>query len=163
LASKNGHLEIVKYLCNNRLFPGCTTDAMDFSSLNGHLDIVEYLYTKKDDLDITKKGGYGEIIILNGEFCTLFQNVEISPTSCTKDAITFAAYNGHFDIVRFLFEKNLVCKISDNTHDFNNDLNIDCKISDNTPDFNYDLNIKSLGSYDMGSFYSIEGNDSIFL
>jgi len=47
LASKNGHLEVVKHLC--LLGKDCTTDAMDSSSQNGHLEILQLL----EEIDLT--------------------------------------------------------------------------------------------------------------
>jgi hypothetical protein len=47
-ASKNGHLEVVKYI--HSIGKGCTVLAMDWSSRNGHLDVVEYLHSIKKNV-----------------------------------------------------------------------------------------------------------------
>ncbi|KAJ3382930.1 hypothetical protein HDU92_004496 [Lobulomyces angularis] len=41
-ASRDGHLEVVKYLSEKRN-EGCTTDAMDLASRRGHIEVVKYL------------------------------------------------------------------------------------------------------------------------
>ena len=43
-AAKNGHLEVVKWLHVNRT-EGCTEDAMDCAAENGHLEVVKFLQT----------------------------------------------------------------------------------------------------------------------
>jgi ankyrin repeat protein len=43
-AARNGHLEVVKFLHENRS-EGCTEKAMDWAAKNGHLEVVEYLKT----------------------------------------------------------------------------------------------------------------------
>jgi hypothetical protein len=42
-AAKNGHLEFVKWLHENRA-EGCSTWAMDGAADNGHLEIVKWLH-----------------------------------------------------------------------------------------------------------------------
>ena len=41
-AAENGHLDVVKFLHENR-DEGCSKDAMDDAAKNGHIDVVEYL------------------------------------------------------------------------------------------------------------------------
>ena len=41
--SKNGNLEIVKYL--HSMGKNCTTKAIDNASFNGHLEVVKYLHS----------------------------------------------------------------------------------------------------------------------
>ncbi|GAB9477465.1 hypothetical protein Gpo141_00014543, partial [Globisporangium polare] len=38
----NGHLEVIKFLHENR-GDDCTTTAMDEAATNGHIEVVEYL------------------------------------------------------------------------------------------------------------------------
>ncbi len=45
-ASKYGHLDIVKFLHENRL-EGCTTSAMNYASQNGYLEIVMFLHENR--------------------------------------------------------------------------------------------------------------------
>lgn len=49
-ASKNGHLDVVKYL--HSINKDCTVDAMDFASKNGHLDVVKYLHSINKDCTV---------------------------------------------------------------------------------------------------------------
>ena len=42
-SSKNGHLEVVKYL--HYIGKNCTTYAMDYASMNGHIEVVKYLHS----------------------------------------------------------------------------------------------------------------------
>ncbi|EGG18678.1 hypothetical protein DFA_04174 [Cavenderia fasciculata] len=72
-SSMNGHLNIVKYLNENRL-EGCTTDAMDNASSNGHLDIVKYLHLNRTEGCTTRAM---ENAIINGDlimFVYLLEN-----------------------------------------------------------------------------------------
>jgi ankyrin repeat protein len=41
-AARAGHLEVVKFLSENRE-EGCTTDAMDWAARAGHLEVVKFL------------------------------------------------------------------------------------------------------------------------
>ncbi len=43
LAAENGHLDIVKWLHENRT-EGCTHNAMDWAAENGYLDTVKWLF-----------------------------------------------------------------------------------------------------------------------
>ena len=47
-ASQNGHLNVVKFLHENRN-EGCTTCAMDYASENGHLDVVKFLHENRTE------------------------------------------------------------------------------------------------------------------
>ena len=47
-ASRFGHLEIVKFLHENRQ-EGYTENAMDFASENGHLEIVKFLHENRQE------------------------------------------------------------------------------------------------------------------
>ena len=42
-AAINGHLEVVKWLYNNRT-EGCTQVAMDCAAIRGHSDVVKWLH-----------------------------------------------------------------------------------------------------------------------
>ena len=45
-AAKNGHLDVVKWLHENRI-EGCTDDAMEKAAENGHYEIVKWLYKNR--------------------------------------------------------------------------------------------------------------------
>jgi len=47
-ADKNGYLEIVKWLHENRE-EGCTTAAMDLAVENGHLEVVKWLHENRKE------------------------------------------------------------------------------------------------------------------
>jgi hypothetical protein len=47
-ASRNGHLDVVKWLHENRT-EGCTTYAMDWASRNGHLNVVKWLHENRTE------------------------------------------------------------------------------------------------------------------
>ena len=67
LAARNGHLEVVKWLHQNRT-EGCTTDAMDHAASNGHLDVVKWLHQNrkegctKDAMDWAAGNGHLEVV-----------------------------------------------------------------------------------------------------
>ncbi|KAJ3270349.1 hypothetical protein HDU76_011172, partial [Blyttiomyces sp. JEL0837] len=48
LAAGNGHLDIVRFLHENRQ-EGCTTYAMDKAASNGHLDVVKFLHENRQE------------------------------------------------------------------------------------------------------------------
>jgi len=47
-AAKNGHLEVVKWLHENRK-EGSTTKAMDFAAEYGHLEILKFLHENRKE------------------------------------------------------------------------------------------------------------------
>jgi hypothetical protein len=86
-ATKNGHLEVVKYLIS---FPGINPSADDnfaikLASINGHLSVVKYL------------------IGLSEEY-------KIDPAADDNYAVIKASERGHLDVVKYLMSlpKNMV-------------------------------------------------------
>ena len=67
LAARNGHLEVVTWLHQNRK-EGCTTWAMDFAAANGHLEVLKWLYQNRkegcteDAMEFAKENGHFEIV-----------------------------------------------------------------------------------------------------
>lgn len=49
-AASNGHLEVVKWLHENRI-EGCSS-AMYYAALNGHLEVVKWLHENRNEGDI---------------------------------------------------------------------------------------------------------------
>ncbi|ETI33260.1 hypothetical protein F441_19917 [Phytophthora nicotianae CJ01A1] len=47
-AAANGHLQVVKWLHENR-GDGCTTQAMDCAAANGHLDTIQWLHSNRTE------------------------------------------------------------------------------------------------------------------
>ena len=48
LAAFDGHLEVIKWLHENRT-EGCTTDAMNWAAQNGHLEVVKFLHEHRTE------------------------------------------------------------------------------------------------------------------
>lgn len=48
MAAANGHLDVAKWLHQNRA-EGCTEYAMDAAARNGHLEVVQWLYLHQDE------------------------------------------------------------------------------------------------------------------
>jgi hypothetical protein len=48
LAASNGHLEVVKWLHENRM-EGCTKYAMDWAAWYGHLEVVKWLHENRKE------------------------------------------------------------------------------------------------------------------
>lgn len=71
-AATNGHLHIVQYFHENSI-SGCDANAMNGAATNGHLDVVKYLHENE----------------LGG---------------CSKAAVDGAVKNGHVEVVKFLLE-----------------------------------------------------------
>lgn len=57
LAAEEGHLDVVKWLHNNRN-EGCTSNAIDYASKYGYISIVNFYVTieKKDSLKMLLSG-----------------------------------------------------------------------------------------------------------
>ena len=82
-ASKNGHLEVVKYLASKEV--GCDPKANDnmairWASENGHLEVVKYLVSLGCD-----------------------------PKTGNNYAIRCASENGHLEVVKYLASKEVGC------------------------------------------------------
>lgn len=74
-AVEQGHFAIVQFL-HERRAAGCTSAAMNRAAANGHVEVLQYLYTHRN-----------------------------KDATCT--AIYAAASNGHTEVVKFLFEHDL--------------------------------------------------------
>jgi len=102
LAAENGHLEIVKWLHENRT-EGCTTNAMNSAARNGHLEMVQWLHAMHtenrnegctvDTMNLAAMNGHLEIV----KWLHKHRN-----EGCTTGAMDWAAMNGHFEIVKWL-------------------------------------------------------------
>lgn len=57
LAAKNGHLEVVKWLHENRT-EGCSIDALERAAENGHLEIVKWLCENRREGSLDKAVGF---------------------------------------------------------------------------------------------------------
>jgi len=99
LAASNGHLEVVKWLHENRK-EDCTTSAMDWAASDGHLEVVKWLHENRKEgcttnaMDWAAKNGHLEIVKW------LHYNRK---EGCTKDAMNWAAYS-YLEIVKWLHE-----------------------------------------------------------
>ena len=99
-AAKYGHLEIVKWLHENRK-EGCTTWAMDWAAENGHLNVVIWLHENRKEgctkwaMDWAAKNGHLNVVIW------LHKNRK---EGCTTLAMIYAAANGHLEIIIWLHE-----------------------------------------------------------
>ena len=74
-AAMNGHLDVVKWLHENRK-EGCTINAMDWGAKFGHLDIVIWLHDNRTEGCTTNAmdwaGGYGHLEVVKwlDRFCS---------------------------------------------------------------------------------------------
>jgi hypothetical protein len=98
-AARNGHLEVVKWLHDNRS-EGCTTRAMDDAAYNGHLDVIKWLHCNrtegcsKDAMDWAARYGHLDVVKW------LHAN---RSEGCTKYAIDSAESFLHLDVVKWLY------------------------------------------------------------
>jgi len=94
----NGHLEIVKFLHENRT-EGCTKWAMNQAAENGHLEVVKFLHENRTEgctkwaMNEAAENGHLEIVKFLHENRT---------EGCTEWAMNKAAKNGHLEVVKFL-------------------------------------------------------------
>ena len=99
-AARQGHLEIVKWLHENRS-EGCTTWAIDMAAYNGHLEVVKWLHENRtegcttDAMDHAAWMGHLEVVKFLHENRT---------EGCTDFAMDNAAEEGHLEIVKYLHE-----------------------------------------------------------
>ena len=103
LAASNGHLEVVKWLHENRK-EGCTYWAMDYAASNGHLEIVKWLhYNRTEGCSVNAMNyaaTYGHLEIVKW----LHENRE---EGCTTWAMDWASCNGHSEIVKWLKDNEI--------------------------------------------------------
>eukprot|EP01133_Synstelium_polycarpum_P017751 gene17751-21171_t len=97
-AAKNGSLEIVKYLHDNRS-EGCTVNAIDGAAKMGHLDVVIYLSENRTEgcttraIDKAASRGHLDVVKYLSEHRT---------EGCTENAMDKAAKHNHLNIVEYL-------------------------------------------------------------
>ncbi|EFA78744.1 hypothetical protein PPL_08205 [Heterostelium album PN500] len=98
-AASGGHLEIVKYLTENKR-GGCTKP-MDLAAQRGHLHVVRYLHEHRSEgcttlaMDDAAKGNHWEVVQFLHENRT---------EGCSVGAIRKSAKYGHFSMVKWLSE-----------------------------------------------------------
>jgi ankyrin repeat protein len=92
--SKNGHLDVVKFLYDKGA--NYTTNAMNYASKNGHLDIVKYLH--KVGSECTNAIGYASE---NGHLEVVKFLYSIGKV-CEPSVMNMAAKNGHIEVVKYL-------------------------------------------------------------
>ncbi|EGG18578.1 hypothetical protein DFA_04072 [Cavenderia fasciculata] len=100
VVAKNGHLDVIKFLHENRS-EGCTLNAMNDAASNGHLDIIKFLHFNRTEgcsthamIFASYKGDYDIVEWLH------FNRSE----GCSTTAMDNAARNGHFKILKFLHD-----------------------------------------------------------
>ena len=100
LAAENGHLEVVKWLSENRK-EGCTTDAMDRAARNGYFEVVKWLSKNRKEgctsnaIDWAAEKGHLEVVKW------LSENRK---EGCSQQAMDWAVGDGHLEIVKWLSE-----------------------------------------------------------
>ena len=107
-AAKNGHLDIVKYLVDEKKID-IPESAVYRAVKNGHLDVVKYLVDEKGQ-DISVDSVF--FAAANGHL-DMVKYLVGKGKSIDGEEVSNAAKNGHLDIVKYLVEKG--AKISDNT------------------------------------------------
>ncbi|EFA75566.1 hypothetical protein PPL_11071 [Heterostelium album PN500] len=134
-AAAGGHLDILRYLHDNRSEMSCTVKAMDQAAGNGHLDVVIWLHENRSEgcstnaMDSCKSLNVLKWLHENrSEGCTTRcmdnasrSKIEIvkwlhenRTEGCSKMAIYNAILNNNFEIVQFLHEnKSAKCTSTD--------------------------------------------------
>ncbi len=97
-AAKNGHLNIVQWLHDNRR-EGCSVKAMNWAAKNGHLNIVQRLHDNRregcSNLAMNLAAQNGHINVLDW----LRNN---RTEGCTEHAVLLAIKKGHLDVLIWL-------------------------------------------------------------
>lgn len=104
IASKHGHLHIVKWLMEYGEKP--SSWAMDYAAMNGHLHVLKWLYSQNVPCSHWAIDTASEY----GHFDTVKWLLSIN-AECSDWALQKSAQNGHFDIVVLLMNTGLECTI----------------------------------------------------
>lgn len=101
-ASRNGKLDFVKWLHENKPNFDCVKGAIDWVAEKGHLDVVKYLhengyYCTTSAMDLAARNGHLEVVMF------LLENRP--EDCCVISALDWATENGHHQIVSFLRTK----------------------------------------------------------
>ena len=132
-AAENGHLNIVKWLHENRT-EGCSTKAIDDAAGNGFLDVVKWLHENRTEgcttsaIDLAAISGHFDIVKFlhenRTEGCTNKAFDGIFNPSFYLDFSTYYKQKEKIDsnnktILKFLYNnyKHLVTKVNDNTYE----------------------------------------------
>ena len=101
LASRHGHLPIVKYLHSVGADPTTKdNDPIRWACVNGHLSVVEYLHSIGADptYESIKRASSGGHLDVVKYLCS----VGVDPTADNNAPIKIAVHNGHLDVVKYL-------------------------------------------------------------
>jgi len=108
-AAENGHLDIMKYLYENRCYRAGDVPLIN-AATNGHLEVLKWLHTQEYYNSFL---GYIKVFILTSRVCTSavgnghFEIVKwLHKNQCfwDSDACLSAAENGHLEILKYLHE-----------------------------------------------------------
>ena len=139
LAAENGHLEIVKYLCetceakidiscpsraSKKIDRSCPSRAYGSTALSwaasaGHASVVDYLASRGADVDSYGKGGTTPLMLaasgnMSKAIATLLDHkakIDVKDANGIS-AVMFASYYGHLDAVKCLRERGADLYIS---------------------------------------------------
>ncbi len=110
LASRNGHIDVVKYLVelkpDGANIHTYNDDALRRASLHGHLDIVKYLVSHganihgDSDAALRWASKYGQIEVVKYLVELKPDGANIHPKN--DESLKWAKINGHLDIVKYL-------------------------------------------------------------
>ncbi|OQR88738.1 hypothetical protein THRCLA_22804 [Thraustotheca clavata] len=105
-ALSNVDIDLVQYLYQHRT-KGCTTAAMDYAAENGHLNVVRFLHeNRSEDAQLMRwtwllkrESHFWDVVKYL---------VYIRTDICTTMILAIAAEYGHLDVVRYLDEKHSI-------------------------------------------------------
>eukprot|EP01132_Coremiostelium_polycephalum_P001485 gene1485-1873_t len=98
-ASGSGHLAVVKYLCQNKLYLSIGSYAVDIGCQNGHFEVVKYLL-ENTSASFTSRGFDGAC--KGGHINIVRYLLNRNGVVCSNLAMDGASYGNHIDIVREL-------------------------------------------------------------
>mmetsp|Transcript_34557 Transcript_34557/g.45682 ORF Transcript_34557/g.45682 Transcript_34557/m.45682 type:complete len:175 (-) Transcript_34557:152-676(-) len=104
-AAKQGHLQVVEWLHNNRT-EGCSTGAMDWAASNGHLHMVEWLQRNRTEgatvIAMTWAAEHNHIDVVKYLFFNRHEG-------CTQDCLYEQTKKHNLDLLPYLSVNPMLC------------------------------------------------------
>ncbi|GAM20435.1 hypothetical protein SAMD00019534_036100 [Acytostelium subglobosum LB1] len=102
-AARNGHLDTVRYLHEQRT-EGCSGQAIVGAAENGHLDVIRFILENRTEV-MDHKTAFESAAVEGHLSVVEYLHHFDSSVDCTNKALTYPATDGHAHIVQFICER----------------------------------------------------------